>query len=120
MSDNLVCTLSADGLVLVICRRVPGGVLTTTLHRAEPFTPEAIAIAVTGAARASRRMQPGQRNRARRIVTRYGTLGIYVMTGPPTWRKPRLAREADGTVMAGWLRLAVAARLELRPAAGQE
>ena len=33
------------------------------------------------------------------------------MSGPPTWWRPKLRREKDGTVMAGWLRLAVAVKL---------
>ena len=57
-------------------------------------------------------MQPGQRNRTRRTQTRFGVLWTHVMTGPPTWWRPRLRREKDGTVMVGWLRLAVAAKLE--------
>jgi hypothetical protein len=110
-----VFTLSPDGLVLVISRRVPGGILTTTLHRAEPFTTAAIALALRDTTRAARRMQPGQRNHARRYDTPAGVIWVHVMLGPPTWWAPRLKREPDGTVMAGWLRAAVAVRLEPAP-----
>jgi hypothetical protein len=37
------------------------------------------------------------------------------MLGPPTWRWPRLEVEADGTVLAGWLRAAVAVRFAPAP-----
>jgi hypothetical protein len=104
--------LSADGLTLVIRRRVPGGVLVTTLQRAEPFTADAIALAVRDSGRAGRRMRPGQRNRTRRWAGRYGTVWGYLMLGPPTWRRPRFEVDADGTVMAGWLRVAAAVRFE--------
>jgi hypothetical protein len=38
------------------------------------------------------------------------------MTGPPTWWLPKLRLEKDGTVMAGWLRLAVAVKLDRKEA----
>ena len=108
--------LSLDRMTLVIERRAPGGILTTTLRRqdeAGPFTDADVAAALAEAPKAgSRRMQPGQRNTARRAVTRFGTVWTHVMTGPPTWWLPKLRRERDGTVMAGWLRLAVAVKLE--------
>jgi hypothetical protein len=104
--------LSADGLTLVIRRRAPGGVLTTTLQRAEPFTADAIALAVRDSGQAGRRMRPGQRNQTRRVAGRFGTVWGHVMLGPPTWRRPRFRWEPDGTVMAGWLRVAVAVRFE--------
>ena len=106
--------LSADGMTLVIRQRVPGGVRTATYHRepqAGPFTDEAIAVALSQVPAAGK-MQPGQRNRTRRAETRFGTVWTHVMTGPPTWRLPRLKREKDGTLMAGWLRLAVAVKLD--------
>jgi hypothetical protein len=56
-------------------------------------------------------MQPGQRTRARRFVTRFGTLYVHVMTGPPTWWLPRVKREKGGALMAGWLRGAVAVKV---------
>jgi hypothetical protein len=62
-------------------------------------------------------MQAGQRNITRRAVTRFGTLWTHIMFGPPTWWLPRLRRERDGTVMAGWLRAAAAVRFE-RPQQG--
>jgi hypothetical protein len=104
--------LSADRLTLVIKRRVPGGVLTTTLRRAVPFDAAAVALALADTGKAGRRMQAGQRNRTHRIETRLGVVWMHVMLGPPTWRTPRLRREPDGTVMAGWLRAAVAVKLE--------
>jgi hypothetical protein len=121
--------LSDDEMTLVIRRRVPGGVQNVTLHRqdgAGPFTAADVAFALSEAPRSGHRMQPGQRNRTRRVVTRFGTVWTHVMTGPPTWRLPRLKRERDGTVMAGWLRLAVAVkvdrsdRVDRRPADNRE
>jgi hypothetical protein len=111
--------LSADGMTLVIKRRAPGGVLTTTLHRepgAGPFTDTDVEAALA-LAPADRDWLPGQRNRARRFGTRSGTLWVHLMTGPPAWWLPKLRREKDGTVMAGWFRLAVAVRFD-RPAKG--
>jgi hypothetical protein len=68
--------------------------------------------------------QPGQRNISRRAVTRAGTLWTHVMLGPPTWWLPRFRHEKDGTVMAGWLRLAVAVKFEFerthKPSGGSE
>jgi hypothetical protein len=109
--------LSEDGMTLVIQRPAPGGVHTTTLHRqpqAGPFTVEDIALALSSAP-AGEPMQVGQRNRTSRAVTRFGTLWTHVMAGPPTWWLPKARREQDGTVMAGWLRLAVAVKFERRP-----
>lgn len=109
--------LSDDGMTLGIRRRVPGGMQNVTLRRqdgAGPFTAADIAFALSETPRAGRRMQPGQRNTTRRVVTRFGTVWAHVMTGPPTWRLPRLRREPDGTLMAGWLQLAVAVKVDLR------
>ena len=111
--------LSADRMILVIKRRVQGGVQTSTYHRepgAGPFTDADVARALSATPVATRTMQPGQRNNTRRIPTRLGTVWLHVMHGPPTWWKPKCRRERDGTVMAGWLRLAVAVKLERRPA----
>jgi hypothetical protein len=107
--------LSDDGMTLVIRRRVPGGVQNVTLHRqdgAGPFTAADVAFALGEAPRSGRRMQPGQRNTTRRAETRFGTVWTHVMAGPPTWRLPRLKRERDGTLMAGWLRIAVAVKVD--------
>jgi hypothetical protein len=106
--------LSADRMTLVIKRRAPGGILTTTLHRqpqAGPFTDADVAAALSKAP-ADRDWLPGQRNRTRRVQARFGTLWAHLMLGPPTWWLPKLRREQDGTVMAGWLRLAVAVRFD--------
>jgi hypothetical protein len=100
-------------MTLVVRRRAPGGIQTVTLHRqpaAGPFTDADVAAAL-GQVPGGRQMQPGQRNATRRTVTRFGTVWTHVMTGPPTWWLPRFKREKDGTVMAGWLRLAVAIRI---------
>jgi hypothetical protein len=105
--------LSPDRMTLVVRRRVPGGIRTVTLHRqhgAGPFTDSDVAAAL-GKVPAGRQMQPGQRNTTRRTVTRFGTVWTHVMTGPPTWWLPRIKREKDGTVMAGWLRLAAAIKI---------
>lgn len=110
-------TLSDDGMTLAIRRRVPGGMQNVTLRRqdgAGPFTAADIAFALAETPRAGRRMEPGQRNISRRAETRFGTVWTHVMTGPPTWWLPHLKREKDGTLMAGWLRLAVAVKLDLR------
>jgi hypothetical protein len=106
--------LSSDGMTLVIKRRAPGGILTTTLQRqpgAGPFTEEDVTAAL--------RLNPdgkewllGQRNRIRRYETRFGILWVHLMSGPPIWWLPKLRRERDGTVMAGWLRLAAAVRFD--------
>lgn len=113
MADGTVYfALSVDRCILVIKRRMPGGVATATLRRAVPFTDAAIAVAL--AEPPGERMQPGQRNITRRADTRFGTLWTHVMTGPPTWPRPRLRREHDGTLMAGWLRLAVAVKFDRR------
>jgi hypothetical protein len=117
--------LSEDRHTLVIKRRMPGGIQTVTLHRqdvAGPFT-DADVTAALSATPAASRMRPGQRNITRRAVTRYGTLWTHVMFGPPTWWVPRARREKDGTVMAGWLRFAMAVkfdRCEVIPVEGGE
>jgi urease accessory protein UreF len=111
--------LTPDRMTLVVKRRAPGGVQTVTLHRQEgagPFTDADVAAALSQVPRAGRQMQPGQRNTTRRAGTRFGTVWTHVMTGPPTWWLPRLKREKDGTLMAGWLRLAVAVKFERRAA----
>jgi hypothetical protein len=112
--DGQVYALTPDRMTLVVKRRAPGGVQTVTLHRqsdAGPFT-DADVTAALGLTPEGRRMQPGQRNTTRRAETRFDTVWTHVMTGPPTWWLPRLRREKDGTLMAGWLRLAVAAKLD--------
>jgi hypothetical protein len=106
--------LSADRYTMVIRRRTPDGIQTLTLRRqddAGPFTDEDVAAALEWSP-GEGAQQPGQRNITRRAVTRAGTLWSHVMLGPPTWWLPRVKREKDGTVMAGWLRLAVAAKWE--------
>jgi hypothetical protein len=113
-SNCVAYALSADRYVLVIKHRTPAGVRTVTLHRedhAGPFTEADLNIALTGIS-AHAVMLPGQRNISRRAVTKFGTLWTHVMLGPPTWWLPRLRREQDGTVMAGWLRAAAAVRIE--------
>jgi hypothetical protein len=109
------CALSSDGMTLVIRQRVPGGVRTATYHRepqAGPFTDADVAAALRLTPGAMGGWLPGQRNNSRRAQTRFGTLWTHVMTGPPTWWLPKLRREKDGTLMAGWLRLAVAVKVE--------
>ena len=104
--------LSDDGMTLVVSRRTPGGVLTATYSRipaAGPFTTAEITGLLTEPTAAGS-MRPGQRNTTRRHVTRCGTIWWHVMTGPPTWWRPRLKREKDGTIMTGWLRRAVAVK----------
>lgn len=104
--------LSEDRCTLVIVKREPAGIRTMTLTRqsgAGPFN-EADVAYVLG--HDSAPMQPGQRNKTRRAVTRFGTLWTHVMLGPPTWWKPKARHEQDGTVMAGWLRFAVAVRFD--------
>jgi hypothetical protein len=106
--------LSEDRRTLVIKRRLPGGVQTSTLRRrddAGPFTEPDVIRAVS----LSAAMQPGQRNMTRRSVTRFGTVWTHLMLGPPTWRAPRVRRDGDGTLMAGWLRAAVAVKVEPGP-----
>lgn len=105
--------LSEDRRTLVIKRSLPGGVQTVTLRRedgAGPWTDDDVTKAVDAAARSAERMQAGQRNITRRTITRYGTLWTHVMLGPPTWWIPKVKREKDGTLMAGWLRAAVAVK----------
>ena len=108
--------LSPDRLTLVVHRHLPEGILTATYHRdpgAGPFTDADVTLAINSTPAASTGMrQPGQRNRSRRTVTRFGTLWTHVSTGPPTWWLPQARREADGTLMAGWLRLAIAVRFD--------
>jgi len=114
MGDDTVYALSEDRLTLVIKRRIPAGILTSTFSRDKqtgPFTDADVERALSALPAASRTMEPGQRNRSRRFITRYGTLYTYVMTGPPTWWLPRCKREKNGAVMAGWFRLAVAVKL---------
>lgn len=110
--------LNDDRTVLTIMRTVPGGVLTTTLYRDRnmPFTDEEVDRAVALSLDKGGTMMTGQRNKTRRTVTRFGTIWTHVMTGPPTWRKPRFRHEKDGTLMAGWLRLAVAVKFERKKA----
>jgi hypothetical protein len=114
--DYTAHTLSDDRMTLTIRRPAPGGWHVVTLNRqpqAGPFTDADIATALRF--HAAGKMQPGQRNRTRRAETRFGTLWTHLMLGPPTWWLPKLCREKDGTVMAGWLRLAVAVKLERKP-----
>jgi len=116
--------LTEDRRTLVITRRTPAGIQTATYRRqkdAGPFTADEVAAAVSATPAATGGL-PGQRNITRRAVTRFGALYTHVMLGPPTWWAPRVRRDKDGTVMTGWLRLAVAvkfARAE-RPAPAGE
>lgn len=106
--------LSEDRMTLVITRRAVGGTHHVTLRRqpgAGPFTDADVAAAL-GQVPGPGKMQPGQRNSTRRIETRFGTVWTHLMLGPPTWRLPKLRREQDGTIMAGWLRAAVAVKLD--------
>jgi hypothetical protein len=110
----LAYALTPDRMTLVVKRRAPGGIQTVTLHRQEgagPFTDADVAAALS-LIPAGEQMQPGQRNTTRRAVTRFGTLWTHVMYGPPTWWLPRLIREKDGALMAGWLRFAVAVKFD--------
>jgi len=114
--------LSKDRMTLVIASREPGGRRVVTLHRqpqAGPFTDADVAAALSRVP-SSGKMQPGQRNRTRRTETSLGTVWTHLMLGPPTWWLPKLRREQDGTVMAGWLRLAVAIRIDRYRAIGTE
>jgi hypothetical protein len=104
--------LSADRRTLVIERHLPQGVQTVTYHRQDDAGPFTDADVTAALALTPRRGEPGQRSRTRRTVTRYGTLWTHVFTGPPTWWRPQGRRENDGTLMAGWLRLAVAVRFD--------
>ena len=106
--------LSEDRMTLVVKRRAPGGI-----RDRHPATAEAPGRSPTRTWRLrsaeipeTRRMQPGQRNRTRRAETRFGTVWTRLMLGPPTWWLPKLRRKRDGTLMAGWIRLAVAVKLE--------
>jgi hypothetical protein len=106
--------LSADGMTLEIRRRAAGGVQVVTFERqrdAGPFTAAEVAV-VLGALPSGTGMQVGQRNRTRRWAGRFGTVWGHLMLGPPTWWVPQLGREADGTFLAGWLRVALAVRFE--------
>ena len=112
---NAAYWLSDDGMTLIIKRRTPAGIATTTyerLHDAAPFTDVDVENVLSAQPVATRAMQPGQRNKTRRFVTRFGTLWLHVMTGPPTWWWPRLAREKDGALMAGWLRRGAAVKFD--------
>jgi hypothetical protein len=107
--------LSTDRRTLVVTHRTPAGILTTTFNRAAragPFTDTDVAYAIRSLLASSRTMEPGQRNRSRRFVTRFGTLYAHVMTGPPAWWLPRVLRGKDGALTAGWLRLAVAVKFD--------
>lgn len=106
--------LSPDRRTLVIRHRTGAGIQTVTLHRqdgAGPFTGADVTAALSSV-RKPTNMQPGQRNITRRAVTRYGTLWTHIMSGPPTWWVPKVRREKDGTLMAGWLRFAAAVRFD--------
>ena len=112
---DLAYALTPDRMTLVIKRRTPAGILTSTTTRdrqAGPFTDADVELALSLVPAASRTMEPGQRNRTRRLKTRFGTLYAHLMFGPPTWWLPKLRRDPDGTVMAGWLRLAVAVHFD--------
>ena len=114
-------SLSEDRQTLVVKRRTAAGILTSTFKRdrhAGPFTEADVKRALNAIPAASKHMLPGQRNHGRRFVTRFGTLHTGVMTGPPTWRRPRVERGKDGGYMVGWLRLAVAVKLVLGRQAG--
>jgi hypothetical protein len=121
VTEQPACRLSDDGTTLVVKRRTPGGILTSTYsrdHDAGPFTDADVNKALSMQPAATRTMQPGQRNTARRWVTRFGTLYLHVMTGPPTWWLPRAVREKDGALMAGWLRLAAAVKFDRHASTG--
>lgn len=112
--DDARYKLSDDGMTLVIKRRLPGGIQTATLHRqpdAGPFTDADVATALSLTPN-GRDWLVGQRNRTRRYETRFGTLWADLMLGPPTWWLPKLRHEKDGTVMAGWFRVAVAVKFD--------
>jgi hypothetical protein len=114
---NAAYWLSDDGMTLIVTRRTPAGIATATYerrHDAGPFTDADVDSALSAQPAATRTMQPGQRNKTRRFVTRFGTLWLHVMTGPPTWWWPRLAREKDGALMAGWLRRGAAVKFDRR------
>ena len=73
---DVVTELKHDGMTMVIRQRVPGGVRTATYHRepqAGPFTDADVALALSLTPGAGRHMEPGQHNRTRRAVTRFGT-----------------------------------------------
>lgn len=106
--------LSADRRVLVIERRTPTGILTATFHRrhdAGPFTDADVTTALR-LSPAATNMLAGQRNTTHRYDIGFGILWVEIMLGPPTWWVPRLKREKDGTLMAGWLRAAAAVKFE--------
>jgi hypothetical protein len=115
--ESPAVTLSADGMVMRVTRKVAGGTRTATYTRqpgSGPFTDADVQLTLrlTPLAEAGAVMIPGQRSWTRRTVTRFGTLWTHVMTGPPTWWLPKLQRRWDGTLMAGWLRLAVAVKFD--------
>lgn len=63
----------------------------------------------TETTRAPHRLAPGERRHVRRYPTRYGTLYLALLTGPPTWHLPRArwrTRGAHREVMLGWWRAA--------------
>jgi hypothetical protein len=114
---DLAYALTPDRMTLVVKRRTPAGILTSAFSRDEhagPFTDADVERAIGALPAASRTMEPGQRNRTRRFATRFGTVWTHLMFGPPTWWLPKMRREKDGAVMAGWLRLAVAVKLDRR------
>ena len=116
-AGDAACWLSDDGMTLVIKRRTPGGIQTATYGRSPgtgPFTGANVDYLLSEQRAVARTMLPGQRNKTRRFVTRFGTLWLHVMTGPPTWWRPRVKREKDGTLMVGWLRLAAAVKFDRR------
>lgn len=117
-SDGAAYWIGNDGMTLVVKRRTAGGILTATFHRdhsAGPFT-DADVDYMLSEQPTGKTMRPGQRNTTRRFGTRFGTLWLHVMTGPPTWWLPRIKREKDSTLMVGWLRLAMAVKFELAEA----
>lgn len=112
--DGMSYELSADRMTLTVHRPVSGGTRIITVSRlagAGPFTDEDVETVLDGIP-AVAKMQPGQRNRTRRRITRFGTVWTHLMTGPPTWRLPRFRIGKDGTVMIGWLRIAIAVKFE--------
>lgn len=103
--------LSADRRTLTMRRITPDGIQETTLGKADPITPDELATLL--AAEIPHDLRPGQRNTHRRIrLPGNNTLFLSVMLGPPTWWLPKAAREDDGAVMVGWLRLAVAVHVK--------
>jgi hypothetical protein len=115
---KVIHALSEDRMTLAVTWRAPAGVQTVTYHRdhkAGPFTDTDVIHALSFVPPpGAERMQAGQRNISRRIPARFGTVWTHIATGPPTWWLPRVKRDKDGAFMAGWLRLAVAVRVDLR------